>query len=180
MTLPRRYTYADYLQLPDDERYEVIGGQLLMTPAPSGKHQTICACLAAILWHFVIGAGLGKVMAAPYDVILSEHDIVQPDILFIAKDRLGIYDAEGPLQGAPDLVIEVLSPSTAQRDQAVKRALYARSGVKVYWLVDPEDRSITRIALQSGDESTYRLGDTLTEPILPGFALPVEDLLHLD
>jgi Uma2 family endonuclease len=180
MTLPRRYTYTDYLQLPDDQRYEVIGGRLFMTPAPKGRHQTVVSRIAAILWHFVIGAGLGKVMVAPYDVLLSEHDVVQPDILFISKERLSMYDEEGPLRGAPDLVIEVLSPSTAQRDRVEKRALYARSGVRVYWLVDPEDRSITRISFPTEDEITYRLGDTLAELVLPGFALPVEELIHLD
>ncbi|MDF2629693.1 MAG: hypothetical protein K0R39_3524 [Symbiobacteriaceae bacterium] len=180
MTLPRRFTYDDYLKLPDDQRYEVIGGQLLMTPAPKGRHQTSVSRIHAILWHFVIGPGLGKVMVAPYDVILSEHDIVQPDILYIAKDRLSIYDPDGPLRGAPDLVIEVLSHSTIQRDQGVKRALYAQYGVKVYWLVDPEGPSLTRISLPTGDESTFRPGDTLSEPILPGFAIPVEELLHLD
>ncbi|MDF2629689.1 MAG: hypothetical protein K0R39_3520 [Symbiobacteriaceae bacterium] len=105
---------------------------------------------------------------------------VQPDILFIAKDRLGIYREDGPLRGAPDLVVEVLSPATAQRDQATKRALYAQAGVKVYWLVNPDERSITRISFPTGVETAYRLGDTLSEPVLPGFAIPVDELLHLD
>ncbi|HWI61929.1 MAG TPA: Uma2 family endonuclease [Symbiobacteriaceae bacterium] len=178
MTLPRRYTYADYLQLPDDQRCEILGGELVMTPSPSGRHQTVISTIHATLWHFARGAGLGKVMVAPYDVVLSEQDVVQPDILFLSNVRLGLYDDNGPLHGAPDLVIEVLSPSTAQRDRVAKRALYARSGVLSYWLVDLDDKTITVITFPDDTERTYRSGETLTDPVLPGFAIPLDDLLQ--
>ncbi|HWI50624.1 MAG TPA: Uma2 family endonuclease [Symbiobacteriaceae bacterium] len=180
MTLPRRYTYADYLQMPNDQRCEIIGGRLSMTPSPSGRHQTVLMRLSAILWQFVVGTGLGKVIPAPYDVVLSDQDIVQPDILFLSTARLDRYADEGPLRTAPDLVIEILSPSTAHWDRVEKRALYARSGVQSYWLVDLKDRSITVIALPEDAERIYRLGETLTDPVLSGFAMPVDELLHLD
>lgn len=180
MTLPRRYTYTDYLQFPDDQRCEIIGGRLFMTPSPTGRHQTVLSRIHAILWHFVNGAGLGKVIVAPYDVVLSEHDVVQPDILFLSTERLGLYDDEGPLHGAPDLVIEILSPSTAHRDRTEKRELYERFGVKEYWLVDLEQRSILVISFAAEGERSYRIGEVLTTAILPGFAIPVDELLQLD
>lgn len=180
MTLPRRYSYSDYLQMPDQPRCEITAGRLRMTPSPSGEHQTALIRVCAILWQFADGTGLGKVIPAPYDVVLSDHDIVQPDILFIAKAHLDRYDGEGPLRGAPDLAIEILSPSTAEWDRVEKRALYARSGVQSYWLVDLKDRSITVISLPDDAERIYRLGETLTDPVLPGFAMPVDELLHLD
>ena len=180
MTLPRRYSYADYLQMPDEQRCEIIGGRLRMTPSPSGDHQTVLAQMLVVLWQFAMGTGLGKVICAPYDVVLSDHDIVQPDILFVAKSHLDRYNGKGPLRGAPDLAIEILSPSTAQWDRVEKRELYARSGVQSYWLVDLETRSITVIALPGDAERIYRLGETLTDPVLPGFAMLVDELLHLD
>lgn len=180
MTLPRRYTYADYIQLPDDQRCEIIGGQMFMTPSPTGRHQRVSMRIGRVLSNFVYGTGIGEILAAPYDVVLTEHDIVQPDILFVADARRGLVDDEGPLRGAPDLVIEILSPSTAQRDRVEKRALYARAGVRSYWLVDLAQNSITVIDLPGDAENTYRLGETLSDPVLPGFALPVDELLHLD
>lgn len=151
---------------------------MFMTPSPTGRHQRIVTRMSAILWHFVNGAGIGEVMAAPYDVVLSDYDVVQPDILFLSHACRGLINDDGPLRGAPDLVIEILSPSTAQRDRTEKRALYARAGVRSYWLVDPGQMSITVVALPGDTERTYRLGETLSDPVLPGFAIPVDEFVQ--
>ncbi|MEW6675939.1 MAG: Uma2 family endonuclease [Nitrospirota bacterium] len=124
----KRYTYEDYLKTPEDERYELIGGELLITPSPIPNHQRISRKLEFMLEKFVTENNLGEVFYAPCDVYLDEENVVQPDILFISKERLNII-SEKNIQGAPDLVIEIISENTAYRDLVQKKRLYARFGV---------------------------------------------------
>ena len=143
----RPLTYEDLRDTPDDgRRYEIIGGELIVSPAPVPEHQELLGCLFLLFAAFVNARRLGKVYLSPIDVGLFDHDNVQPDLIFIARDRLGIV---GPtrIEGAPDLVLEVLSPGTRHLDQVRKAALYATAGVREYWLVDPEARSIAVLAL---------------------------------
>ena len=143
----RPLTYEDLRDTPDDgRRYEIIGGELIVSPAPVPEHQEILGRLFLVFAAFVNLHRLGKVYVAPIDVGLFDHDNVQPDLIFIHRDRLGII---GPtrIEGAPDLVLEVLSPSTRHLDRVRKAALYATAGVREYWLVDPEARSIAVLAL---------------------------------
>ena len=175
----RKLTYADYCRTPDDERYELLDGELVMSPSPRLPHQEICMELGALLHLFVKTRGLGRVYSAPCDVVLSETDVVQPDLLFVANERAHILFDGDNIQGAPDLVIEILSPSTAGRDRTLKRALYARYGVQEYWLVDPDTRTITVLLLDAGDfeeVATYDTGQILTSPTLPGFTVNLDNL----
>ena len=141
VTEKKKYTYEDYLKTPDDERYELIEGELLMTPSPIPKHQRISRELEFEIIKFVKANDLGEVFYAPCDVYLDNENVVQPDILFISKERLNII-GEKNIQGAPDLAIEIISESTAYRDLVQKKKLYAKFGVKEYWIVIPGEESI--------------------------------------
>src|SRR5438128_192534 len=131
-----RFTYQDYLNLPEDRRYELIDGELLMSPSPSERHQRLVLELAVILTSFVKGHGLGRVYIAPFDVVISDTDVVQPDILFVSNERASRI-GERAVHGTPDLVVEILSRSTAERDRTIKAKLYARAGARELWLLDP-------------------------------------------
>jgi Uma2 family endonuclease len=150
--MQRPLTYDDLLEMPEDgKRYEVIGGELLVNPAPRRDHQEVVANLDWILQRFLRETGLGRVYTHPVDVYLGRHDIVQPDLLVIRSARLHIYRAEGIVAEPPDIVVEIMSPSTRGTDQVRKMALYARAGVPEYWLVDPERRMMV-IHRLAGDE----------------------------
>ena len=174
----RKLTYADYCLTPDDERYELLDGELIMVPAPGTGHQIVAMELGTLLHVFVKARGLGRVFSAPYDVVLSETTVVQPDVLFIANERTHIITPDN-VQGPPDLVVEILSPSTANRDRTRKRALYAQYGVQEYWLVDPDTRTVTVLRQGAAGFTVvdrYGAGETLTSPTLPGFTVNLNDL----
>ncbi len=136
-----RFTYQDYLLLPEDRRYEILDGDLFRTPAPTPYHQRVSRNIEVMLDSYVRSHGLGEVLDAPCDVVLSATDVVQPDILFIVTDRLSII-GEKYISQAPDLVVEILSPATAERDRSLKTKLYARFGVRELWIADPEAKTI--------------------------------------
>ena len=166
-----KYTYADYLETSDDERYELLHGELVMAAAPLIAHQYILIKLAAKVETFVDERNLGTVYCAPFDVVLSDTNVVQPDLLFVSNERAQIITREN-IQGAPDLVVEILSPATAERDRSVKFELYAQHDVQEYWIVDPDARTITVFLLNEGEfeeVDTYSEGETLTSPMLAGF-----------
>ncbi len=173
-----KFTCEDYLNTPEDKRYELLDGELIMTPAPGELHQSISILLGSKLFQFVDENSLGRVYNAPFDVVLSDTDVVQPDLLFVSNARGHIITPEN-IQGAPDLVIEILSPSTATRDRTFKRTLYARHGVKEYWMVDTTAKDITVLLL--GDRGfevvdTCGEGEALTSPTLQGFRLNLDDI----
>lgn len=162
----KRYTYEDYLKTPEGERYELIEGELLMTPSPVTRHQRISGKLELELRKFVTENNLGEVFDAPYDVYLDNENVVQPDILFISKERLNII-GEKNIQGAPDLVIEIISENTAYRDLVKKKKLYARFGVEEYWIVIPGEESIEIYILKNNIYNHYKTcskDDTLESP----------------
>jgi Uma2 family endonuclease len=109
-----KFTYNDYRTTPEDERYELLEGELVMVPAPNFAHQNISAHLEATLWRFVREHNIGVVLSAPFDVVLSEERVFQPDILFVCRERLSIINPENIRDAAPDLVVEILSPATAE------------------------------------------------------------------
>lgn len=177
---PLKFTYEDYKNLPESEtqRYELLEGELVMVPAPSWFHQSISASLFRFLDSYVRAKGLGEVRFAPLDVVLSEHDVVQPDLICISKARLGIV-REGVVQGAPDLAVEIFSPATTQRDRTLKRTLYARHGVKEYWLVDPEVETIEVLTLGTRGyrrAGLYEQDQTLKSPLLAGLEIPLAEV----
>ena len=151
--LERPLTYADLqeMQVVDRNRYELIGGELIVCPSPAPKHQKAATNLTRHLGNHVADHDLGEVYAAPTDVRLSPFDTVVPDVFFVAKARLGIVNSDVAVEGAPDLVAEVLSPSTKRYDQTRKAALYATFGVHEYWLVDIDKRTVLVLALRNGE-----------------------------
>jgi Uma2 family endonuclease len=146
-------TYEDYAALPNDgRRYEIIEGEVFMSPSPKQKHQSVIVALTEILASHVRTENLGRIYVAPFDVLLSEHDIVQPDLVFVSESRRAIITADN-IQGVPDLVIEVLSPSSARLDVVTKKSIYARCGVPNYWIVDPDREQVELFEL---DGSNFR------------------------
>lgn len=134
--------YDDYAALPDDgRRYEILDGELSVTPAPSLDHQIILANLFRILDAHVRTHSLGIVLFAPLDVILADANIVQPDLVYLDNERMSRGSRRG-IEGAPTLLVEILSPGTTRVDRGAKRAIYAREGVPFYWIVDPEARTL--------------------------------------
>lgn len=176
---PIKFTYEDYKNLPESEvkRYELLEGDLVMTPSPTWKHQDILLKLLVRLDAFVTNRSLGRVACAPLDVILGD-DVAQPDILFISNEKSDIIQ-EGEIRGAPDLIIEILSSSTAQRDRTYKRTLYARHGVREYWLVDPDTQTSEILALGAKGYrlvKRYEQEQTLISPLLPGLQISLSEV----
>ncbi len=174
-----RFTYRDYLLLPEDRRYEIVDGDLFMTPAPTTYHQRISRNLVFFLHRHVLETAVGEILQAPCDVVLSDTDVVQPDILFVSKERSAII-GEKYVSAAPDLVVEILSEATAERDRTIKAKLYARAGVQELWIVNPIGKTVEvlrntgagfdRIAL-------YQADDILLSPTLPGLEIPLREIL---
>ena len=146
------WTYEDYARLPDDgRRYEVIGGNLHVRPAPRTNHQDVILALAATLRRHVLETDAGKVYISPIDVVLPDlANPVQPDILFVGKKRLEMIK-ENFVEGVPDLIVEVLSPGNPAHDRRTKYALYEEAGVKEYWIVDPDECTVDVYTLYSED-----------------------------
>ena len=166
-------TYDDYAALPDDgQRYELHAGELWVTPSPWTRHQRVSLALSSLLYSHVTARKLGDVLEAPTDCVLSRHTVLQPDILFVARERRSII-TERAVEGPPTLVVEILSPSTARIDLGRKRALYAEHGVPWYWIVDPDARTIDALRLAG---SSWELGGRLTGSI-PTFLPPLPDLV---
>jgi Uma2 family endonuclease len=174
MPIDTRLTYEDYCLLPNNgKRYEIIDGELFVTPSPLQRHQLVLANLLYYLTDFVKKHNLGAVYPAPFDVVFSQYDVVEPDILYISKARASVV-TEKNVQGAPDLVVEVLSESTAKIDRTAKLKLYARYGVAEYWVIDPEVCSAEIYRLVPGGyelASQLDSSQALTSPLFPGFAL---------
>lgn len=140
--VPPRWTYTEFARLPDDgNRYEIIAGELHMTPAPRPFHQEIVGRLMDYLRPFARRHRLGAVLPGPVDLLFAEGDYLEPDLVFVRRERLGIITERG-IEGAPELVIEVLSSSTTFRDRGIKRERYAHFGVQQYWIVDPDQQRV--------------------------------------
>jgi len=172
-------TYEDYAQLPDDgRRYEIIEGVLYVSPSPSTRHQIAAVELTTTLNVHVRSRRLGRVIAAPMDVLLSPVSVVQPDILYISRARRHIL-TEANVQGAPDLVVEVISPSSTATDQTTKRQLYAQYGVPHYWVVHPINRWVRAFELRGADYVVVAEanGDQkFTAPPFTDLAIPLSQL----
>jgi Uma2 family endonuclease len=175
--LDRPLTYDDLRQMPDDgQRYEIIDGRLVVSPAPTLEHQDLVVRLCALFLAFIMPRRLGKIYTAPADVRISPENTVQPDIFFVSRERLHLR-RHGVLEGAPDLVVEVLSPSTHIYDEVRKADLYARAGVREFWLVDPDDQTIRIYTLvEDRYEFVPHEGTTVRSVILPGFAVDLVTL----
>ena len=172
------FTYEDLRHTPDDgKRYEVLEGKLVVSPSPTWKHQRVSRKLNALLSR-AEEEDKGCAVYAPMDVVLSDREVAQPDLLFIAKERLSIITAEN-VQGAPDLVVEIISEGSRKRDAITKRHIYERYGVRFYWLVDPEEETVRVCELKDGaygEPTTLRAGQQLTCPLFPGITEDVGQL----
>ncbi|MBD0255819.1 MAG: Uma2 family endonuclease [Cytophagales bacterium] len=163
----------------DFDLTQIVNGEEIIMPSPVRVHQKISARLTNRLFNFVENNNLGEVYSAPFDVILDKANRVQPDILFVRQDRLSIIGDF--VKGAPDLVIEIVSPSSFELDTVKKRELYARFGVPEYWIVTPEQKSIEVFSLEGG---TYKLNNfalesgTVTSPLLPGFSVDLQNIFE--
>lgn len=180
LNVKAKLTYADYLKTADDERFELLDGELVMAPAPLLYHQFILRKLLNAMSGYVEEHELGELFCSPADVVLSETDVVQPDILFVSRQRSQILKSES-VQGAPDLVVEILSPSTAELDKTTKLELYAQHGVREYWIADPDAKTI--MVLLRGEhrfevEGIYGKGHTLQSPTLEGFRVQMEEVFE--
>ncbi len=173
-----RLTYEDYANTPEGERYELIDGELIRLVSPNIAHQDNLRKLGYRMAVFAERGDAGAVYFPDTDVVLSDNDVVRPDLLFISKERAHILTYAN-IQGAPDLVVEILSPSTARRDWGVKRELYARHGVKEYWITDPGNKIVWVMPLKDSVleiKQTCYLGDTIASSVLAGFTVKVNDI----
>ncbi len=178
LDLQTKLTYADYLKTADDERYELLDGKLVTSPSPREIHQYILGRLFLRLGAFIYGRNLGRIYCSPFDVVLSETDVVRPDLLFVSSARASILTADN-VQGAPDLAVEILSPVTAERDGTIKLDLYARYGVREYWIVDPDASTILLLRRVRGRFEVggiYGAEQSLRSPTLRGFSIVLEEV----
>ena len=177
------FTYEDYLLFRDDgNRHELIDGDHFMTPAPSTKHQRVSINLSTLLKNYLVQHPIGTGFTAPCDVVLSNIDVVQPDLLFVSAARTSLI-TEQNIQGPPDLVIEILSETTRKTDEIVKRKLFERYGVAEYWIVDPEleivkvyrptDQGYARV-----EELAHEAEGRLSTPLLPGLDIPLSEIFE--
>ena len=180
-----KLTYDDFLLFPDDGmRHELIDGEHYVTPSPNTKHQTVSMTLAVLIGGWLERDPIGRIYHAPFDVVFSRFDVVEPDLLYLSNDRAADVLTPQHVHGAPDLVIEIGSPGTRARDETKKRALYERTGVTEYWFVDPEI-DVVRIYRRSGErftrpvELSRETNDVLTTSLLPGLELPLDRLFRV-
>lgn len=176
-TVPRRpgpYRRADYAVLPDEPRCELIYGRFYLSPSPVRLHQFLVTELWQIL-QAVAGERGGQALVAPMDVHLADHTVAQPDVLYVSPERREIL--QDWIEGAPDLVVEVLSPSTARMDRLLKLNRYAEAGVREYWLVDPAARTI-EFLVNDGEHFVVHAqdGGSWTSPAVAGVELDIDGL----
>jgi len=180
---PVQFTYEDFLLFPDDgKRHELIDGDHYVSPSPRTNHQIVSWNLVVLLDRFLASHPLGKMFCAPLDVVLSDLDVVEPDLFYVSSARSEIITDDN-IQGAPDLVVEILSPSSRKTDEIVKRKLYERHGILEYWIVDPELSMVKVYRLVSGRyvrvaELSHEAGDCLTSEQFPGLSLPLAGIFE--
>jgi len=175
----KRWTYEEYYRLDDDRRYEVIEGKLIdISPAPSTWHQDWLGQLGTRIYNFNERRKLGRVYFTPVDVVFSEENCMQPDIIFVANENQGIIQFRAVF-GAPDLAVELISPSTGRRDKGVKKRLYEQFGVKEFWLGDPVTRELEVFTLQEGKYEPHceaKKKGLITSVVLRGFEFDLKDI----
>lgn len=173
------FTYEDLKTLPENgKQYQIVEGDLIVSPSPKTLHQFIIVNLTRILSSFVKKHGLGKIICAPMDVVLSPENVFQPDVLFISNENKNII-TETNIQGAPDLVVEVLSEGTKEMDLTIKKKIYARFSVKRYWLIDPETKTMESLLLYDEgymEEAHYEKNEIFSSPLFPGLSFPLNEL----
>jgi Uma2 family endonuclease len=180
-----KLTYDDFVLFPDDgKRHELIDGEHYVTPSPNLKHQKVSGNLHLLIAGWLEHNPLGQIFYAPFDVIFSMFDVVEPDLLYMSNERAATILTAADVKGVPELVIEIGSPDTRKRDGTIKRRLYERSGVSEYWVVDPEI-DVVRVyrrgvkGFECPQELRAEAGDVLTTSLLPGLPLPLSRIFRL-
>jgi Uma2 family endonuclease len=172
-------TYDDYCELPNDRnRYEILDGELSVTPAPATKHQITLGNLYRIVSIHVLANHTGRLLLAPTDVILAATTVVQPDLVFVSNDRSQVVTPRG-VEGAPSLVVEILSPTTHRTDRVTKAQLYAKHQIPHYWLVDPDQHSVEayELVIDRYDLVASTHGaEVFTPSLFPGLSIQLADL----
>jgi len=174
-------TYDDYLKMDDGLRYELIEGELILTPSPNLWHQHLASNIEALLREHVKRYNLGLVLDAPFDVVPAENVVLQPDVMYISRESYRLL-TENSLKGVPDLAVEVLSPSTTRRDRLHKSRLYLRYGVKEYWVVDPDAQTLEVYSAQENGwllAGSYGPEDVLASPLLQGLEASCMEIFTL-
>jgi Uma2 family endonuclease len=182
----RAWTYRDLVALPEDQlRHELIDGEHIVSPSPNTAHQTISINLLRVLLTHLDQLGSGQVFHGPFDVKLSLFTVLVPDLVYFTAERFARVVNEKHATAAPDLVVEILSPGTRRRDKGRKRAVYDREGVREYWIVDPETRSITVLrrpragsGLTEVTVLTLSKGEALESPLFPGLQVPLREVFR--
>jgi Uma2 family endonuclease len=174
-----KLTYDDFLLFPDDgRRHELIDGEHYVTPSPNTKHQAVSGNLFFLIRSWLEQHPAGRVFYAPFDVVFTQFDVVEPDLLYISNERAELILTSKHVTGAPEIVVEIASPGTRRRDETIKRRLYERAGVSEYWIVDP-DIEVIRISRNTDGrfgrpiELSAEAEDVLTTPHLQGFEMPL-------
>lgn len=177
----KKWTYQDYVKLDDDSvRYEIIEGELIMVPAPDLGHQDLSRDLEFFLWTHIKKYELGKIYDAPLDVVLDEENVVQPDLVFVSASNQKILKSHG-IEGSPDLVVEILSPSSLYRDRHQKKALYQKFKIPEYWIVDPANQSIEVFHLENEEYRLYSFAagkGKIKSAVIDRLELDLAELFH--
>jgi Uma2 family endonuclease len=174
-----KLTYDDFVLFPEDgKRHELIDGEHYVTPSPNMKHQQLLGTLHGLIWSYLQTRPRGRVFLAPFDVVFSMFDVVEPDLLYLSNERAAKALTADNVKGTPELVVEIVSKGTRRRDETIKRRLYERAGVSEYWIVNPTTDTI-RVYRRENDrfsrplELSREVGEVLTTPLLPGLDLPL-------
>jgi Uma2 family endonuclease len=173
----KKMTYADYLKIDDNNRYEILEGELKIVPAPTTEHQSISRNIEFLIWDFVKEKGLGVVFDAPIDVRLDDDIVLQPDIVFIKEENRSIIEKKA-IKGTPNLVIEIVSPSSTFCDTVEKKEIYRRYGVMEYWLVFPDEKVIEVFCLEKEEYIEHcraKKSDVVQSRILTGLKIETKD-----
>ncbi len=182
LVLEQKYTYADYRELDVDDNllYELLNGDLVKKSAPSPQHQTVVVNLLFAIKSFINEKNKGRVFVAPIDVFLDDYNVPQPDLIFISEAKKGIITQDG-IMGVPDLVVEVISPSSWRRDRFEKMKLYKKYEIPEFWLIDPQNQSIEVFTYTDNDFDVFSLGvetDEIQSKVLEGFSIKVKTIFE--
>ena len=181
MVTTPKLTYQDYVNMEGDERYELLNGELILVGSPNEAHQLASMKIGYRMYSYVEEKDLGQIFHAPFDVLFTDTDVAQPDILFVSNERQHIRTPAN-IQGAPDMIVEVLSPSSSRRDWRDKRKLYASHGVREYWIADPVHRMVWVMPWRDGTlevkgmDRPYLKGDKINSPTIEGFSLSLNEI----
>lgn len=183
--LVKKLTYKEFraLEFEDNDfaRYELLNGEIVKKSSPSLQHQRISGNIYFAMRNYLVANPIGEVFAAPLDVVLEEHEAPQPDVFFVSKDRdFVLNEAEGVVIGTPDLIVEIISPTSVRRDRHDKKDLYEHCGVREYWLIDPQNRSIEVFAYTNNRYQLHSFADAegkAVSAVLPDFEIEVLALI---